>query len=266
MGFWAIVVGMDMYGALGGGRLHGRLHRPPGRRGLRRRLLLASLEPDGPQPALSWPRLPLGRKPRLDVHRPDTDTRVAADLAQEVDRILAKISRDGEASLTAKELAERRGRRAWNIAKGRASTEAGQMMPEASSQKSKRGRGWLVIAVAVPLLLVYGIYYINYVGPEWANRMHCAIGPRQIGLAFRNYAQAYRCFPPAYTTDRNSHQLHSWRTLILPYLCRGDTCKELRFDEPWNSPHNRNVLQKLRTRLGTTTASTPPLRKAKRVS
>ena len=77
------------------------------------------------------------------------------------------------------------------------------MMPEASSQKSKRGRGWLVIAVAVPLLLVYGIYYINYVGPEWANRMHCANQVQQIGLAFRNYAQAYRCFPPAYTTDRN---------------------------------------------------------------
>jgi hypothetical protein len=93
--------------------------------------------------------------------------------------------------------------------------------------------------------LAYGIYYINYVGPEWANRMHCANQVQQIGLAFRNYAQAYRCFPPAYTTDRNGRRLHSWRTLILPYLCRGDTCKKLRFEEPWNSPHNRNVLQQI---------------------
>jgi hypothetical protein len=52
-----------------------------------------------------WPRLPLGGKPRLRVHRPDDEPAedLDADLNQEVDRILEKIGRAGEASLTAKE-------------------------------------------------------------------------------------------------------------------------------------------------------------------
>jgi membrane associated rhomboid family serine protease len=49
-----------------------------------------------------WPRLPLRGKPQLRVHRPD-DERPPNDLAAEVDRILEKIYREGESSLTAKE-------------------------------------------------------------------------------------------------------------------------------------------------------------------
>ncbi|MCE5268097.1 MAG: rhomboid family intramembrane serine protease [Planctomycetaceae bacterium] len=50
---------------------------------------------------LHWPKLGGWRKPKLHVHRPD-DTE-PSDLSQEVDRILEKISRQGEASLTPKE-------------------------------------------------------------------------------------------------------------------------------------------------------------------
>jgi membrane associated rhomboid family serine protease len=49
-----------------------------------------------------WPRLPSRGKPRLRVHRPD-DEPPPDDLAAEVDRILEKIYREGEASLTPKE-------------------------------------------------------------------------------------------------------------------------------------------------------------------
>ena len=46
-----------------------------------------------------WPTF--RRKPRLRVHRPEDQP--ASDLSEDVDRILAKIYREGEASLTAKE-------------------------------------------------------------------------------------------------------------------------------------------------------------------
>lgn len=115
-------------------------------------------------------------------------------------------------------------------------------MPQPFKQKSKRGRGCLIVAVVTPLLLAYGVYYINYVGPEWANRMHCANQVQHIGLAIHCYAQTYGCFPPAYTTDRNGRRLHSWRTLILPYIFSDDSCKKIRLDEPWDSPHNRDAL------------------------
>lgn len=91
-------------------------------------------------------------------------------------------------------------------------------MSEPSEQQPKRKRGCLIIAVVALLLLAYGVYYINYIGPEWANQLHCANQVQQIGLAIFNYAQVYRCLPPAYTTDRSGRRLHSWRTLILPYL------------------------------------------------
>jgi membrane associated rhomboid family serine protease len=48
---------------------------------------------------IAWPRF--RRKPRLRIHEPEEEPRV--DLSAEVDRILEKIYREGEASLTAKE-------------------------------------------------------------------------------------------------------------------------------------------------------------------
>ena len=119
-------------------------------------------------------------------------------------------------------------------------------MPEPLEQKPTRRVGCLIVAVVAPLLLVaYGVYYINYVGPEWANRAHCSNQVQQIGLAIRIYAQANGCLPPGYTSDPNGRRLHSWRTLILPYLVSDDRYKEIRFDEPWDSPHNRDILQKM---------------------
>jgi hypothetical protein len=55
-----------------------------------------------------WLRLPawFGGKPRLRVHRPKDEPEegaLGADLTREVDRILEKIGREGEANLTAKE-------------------------------------------------------------------------------------------------------------------------------------------------------------------
>jgi membrane associated rhomboid family serine protease len=51
-----------------------------------------------------WPRLPSRGRPQLRVHRPDDEPPPPPDdLAAEVDRILEKIYREGEASLTAKE-------------------------------------------------------------------------------------------------------------------------------------------------------------------
>ena len=53
-------------------------------------------------PRLSWPRF--RRRPKLRIHAPEQpEERPNADLTAEVDRILEKISRSGEASLTRKE-------------------------------------------------------------------------------------------------------------------------------------------------------------------
>jgi hypothetical protein len=69
---------------------------------------------------------------------------------------------------------------------------------------------------------------------------------KQIGIALQNYHDRHGSFPPAYTVDKEGNPLHSWRTLILPYFAPGviepkwkDIYDQIRFDEPWDSEHNR---------------------------
>jgi hypothetical protein len=64
---------------------------------------------------------------------------------------------------------------------------------------------------------------------------------KQIGLALRNYHDAYGCFPPAYLADTHGRPMHSWRVLILPWLEQKAIYDRYRFDEPWNGPNNRKL-------------------------
>lgn len=60
-------------------------------------------------------------------------------------------------------------------------------------------------------------------------------------LAINSYHEEFDSLPPPFTTDRAGTRLHSWRTLILPYLDRQDLYHRLRLQEPWNSPHNKEI-------------------------
>ncbi|MDR0610675.1 MAG: DUF1559 domain-containing protein [Planctomycetaceae bacterium] len=46
----------------------------------------------------------------------------------------------------------------------------------------------------------------------------CIDRMKQIGIALRQYHDVYKVFPPTSTFDAEGKPLHSWRTLILPYL------------------------------------------------
>jgi prepilin-type processing-associated H-X9-DG protein len=75
---------------------------------------------------------------------------------------------------------------------------------------------------------------------EAARRAVCTNNLKQIGLAMHNYQTKYQCFPPAYIPDKNGKPMHSWRVLILPFIDGGEhVYAQYRFNEPWNSPHNR---------------------------
>ena len=71
---------------------------------------------------------------------------------------------------------------------------------------------------------------------EAARRAQCANNLKQIGLAFHNYHDAHKTFPPAYIPDKDGKPMHSWRVLILPYLEQQALYKRYNFDEPWDSP------------------------------
>jgi hypothetical protein len=71
---------------------------------------------------------------------------------------------------------------------------------------------------------------------------------KRIGLAMVNYQSAEGHYPAAAITSKDGKPLLSWRVAILPYLedfdghTMGDLHKSFHLDEPWDSPHNKQLL------------------------
>ena len=73
---------------------------------------------------------------------------------------------------------------------------------------------------------------------EAARRTQCKSNLKQIELALFNYESTYGALPPAYTVDAEGNALHSWRTLILPYLDESRLYEKIDLSKPWNDPVN----------------------------
>ncbi len=77
---------------------------------------------------------------------------------------------------------------------------------------------------------------------EAARRAQCTNNLKQISIALHNYYEDYDRFPPPAVTDAEGKPLLSWRVLILPYLDQPELYARFKLDEPWDSPHNRELL------------------------
>jgi len=72
--------------------------------------------------------------------------------------------------------------------------------------------------------------------------LECKNYLKNIALALHNYAaKNHGELPPAYTVDSAGKPLHSWRTLILPYIDRRDLYEKVDLSKPWNHPANAEV-------------------------
>ncbi len=69
-------------------------------------------------------------------------------------------------------------------------------------------------------------------------RTLCLNNVKNITLALHSYAAEYETLPPAYTVDSEGDPLHSWRTLILPYLDQQQLYETIDFAKPWDDPVN----------------------------
>ena len=98
--------------------------------------------------------------------------------------------------------------------------------------------------VAIPMLLMCIGILVGLLLPavqaarEAARRMQCSNNMKQIALAMHNYHDFYRAFPPAFTTDENGNPLHSWRTLLLPYIEQSALYAQIDLSKPWDDPVN----------------------------
>lgn len=68
---------------------------------------------------------------------------------------------------------------------------------------------------------------------------------KQIGLAMHKYHDAYKSFPARSLCGKEGKPLLSWRVAILPFLQEQDLYEQFHKNEPWDSAHNRKLLDRM---------------------
>lgn len=124
--------------------------------------------------------------------------------------------------------------------------------PEARPTQSNRWPGLksvllnLIIGVGICCAMVILLLPAVRTSRPAARRSQCRNNLRQIGLALHHYHDVYQSFPPAYIVGLDGVPLHSWRTLILPFLEQQQLYQTIDLSKSWDDPANS---QAYRTRL-----------------
>jgi hypothetical protein len=80
---------------------------------------------------------------------------------------------------------------------------------------------------------------------EQASRAQSSNNLKQIGLALHNYHDTNGAFPAAAVVDKKGKPMLSWRVMILPYIEQDELYKQFKLDEPWDSEHNKQFIEKI---------------------
>ncbi|MBC8872564.1 MAG: DUF1559 domain-containing protein [Planctomycetes bacterium] len=76
-----------------------------------------------------------------------------------------------------------------------------------------------------------------------ARRAQSSNNLKQLALAFHNYHDVHKRFPPAVVIGPDGKTPHSWRVEVLPFLEQKALYDHYHMNEPWDSPHNKKVLE-----------------------
>lgn len=78
-----------------------------------------------------------------------------------------------------------------------------------------------------------------------AQRMQSSNNIKQILLSIHNYESTYKRFPARTINSKDGKPLLSWRVSLLPYVEEAGLYQEFHLDEPWDSPHNIKLLDRM---------------------
>ena len=67
----------------------------------------------------------------------------------------------------------------------------------------------------------------------------------RLAEAFNAYHADHGHYPPAAVAGPDGKTLHSWRVELLPYLGEQNLFDEYKLDEPWDSEHNKPLVEKI---------------------
>ncbi len=115
--------------------------------------------------------------------------------------------------------------------------------PNGFSMSGKR-----LVPIMVVLILVITVASII----TFQNQKHafdyptlCEENLRSLGIALLAYQEKFGTLPPAWLEGPSHQPAHSWRVLLLPFLKEKgaeDLAAVYRWAEPWDSPHNKRLL------------------------
>lgn len=80
---------------------------------------------------------------------------------------------------------------------------------------------------------------------DQARRMQSSNNLKQLGLAMHNYHDVHRHLPPSGKASDDSRGGLSWRVHLLPFLEEAKLYEQFKLDEPWDSPHNRQLIEQM---------------------
>jgi prepilin-type processing-associated H-X9-DG protein len=118
--------------------------------------------------------------------------------------------------------------------------------PDSPPVKATRSLGcWpIVIGIGIVFVLIALLLPATRRAREPARRLQCQNNLKHIAWALHNYHEINHALPPAYTVDADGKPLHSWRTLILPYLDGGEVYNSIDLTKPWDDPVNAEAREK----------------------
>jgi hypothetical protein len=97
------------------------------------------------------------------------------------------------------------------------------------------GTAMIVAALAAPL----------QAARQAAQRARSMNNLKQLALAMHNYHDTHKHFPSRVTQSKAGKPLLSWRVQLLPFLEANPLYEQFHQDEPWDSEHNRKLIEKM---------------------
>jgi hypothetical protein len=64
-------------------------------------------------------------------------------------------------------------------------------------------------------------------------------------MALMSYSATHHRLPPAAVCGEDGKPLYSWRVMILPFIEEDELYKDFHLDEPWDSPHNIKLVERM---------------------
>ncbi len=93
---------------------------------------------------------------------------------------------------------------------------------------------------------------------EAARRSQSMNNLKQIALAMHNFHDTYKAFPAGYSADADGKPLLSWRVHILPFIEQAELYDQFHLNEPWDSPHNKTLIEKMPATYRAPGSRSPP--------